>query len=457
MTTPFRYQLEDARALHRLGGRCLIASEMGLGKSMISLLFAQQHPEARPIIIICPASLKWNWQNECRKHFRWRAEVLEGKIPGRHAFVRNNQIVIINYDILNGWLDYLQELHAKLVIIDECGSFLGNQSTLRTRTVRKLCQGVPHVLALSGTPLVNRPAEMWPTLNILHPRQFPSFWPFGMAFCGPRRIPWGAGWDFRGSSNLDKLHQILFKDIAIRRRKADVLSQLPAKQRHVIPLEISDPKEYQHAHKDFVDWLAKVNPTKLSSALKAERLVRLGYLKRLAAQLKIPALLHWFDTFLRESEGKLVIGTLHQFMIRELRQKYRNLCVYVDGSVKGKDRQLAVDQFQNNRKTRIFLGQMKAAGTGLNLTAAHDSVAAEFDWSPGTHTQFEDRCYGRLSDLHGANAWWLVAHGTIETHLVKILQDKQETLTAVLDGGDGEELNTFDLLMQSLIEKREEL
>lgn len=449
-TTPFRYQLEDARAIHRFGGRCLVANEMGTGKSLTALLFAQQHPEDRPVIIVCPASIKFQWELECKKHFNWRAEVLEGRTPSRHAFTRRHQILILNYDIIDSWLEYLRELHAKLVIIDECGSYLGNPSTQRTKAVRKLCAEVPHVIALSGTPLVNRPAELWPTLNILRPDLFRSFWPFGMRYCGPRMIPWGCGRDFRGASHLGELHAMLFRDLAIRRRKIDVLKHLPSKQRYVVPLALTNPKEYEHAHNQFLDWLSKRDPTKLSAALRAEQLVRLGTLKRLAARLKLPYVFEWIDSFLKETEEKLVVFGIHREILGQLQQLYSKFCVLVDGQVKGRDRQLAVDKFQTHANTRLFLGNIKAAGIGLNLTAASTVAFCECDWTPGAHVQGEDRCH-RIGTTSSVSIYYLVAHGTIEEYLVQIIQEKQRVLSAVMDGGNGEDLNVFEQLTQALV------
>lgn len=460
MITPFRYQLEDARALHRLGGRALLASSMGLGKSITSLLYADMNKQLRPIIILCGASHKYQWERECAR-FRWRAEVLSGARPEPLYLVRRPKVVICNYDILErhskkgkeGWLGWLLDLHAKLVILDECGAYLANPGTQRTKAVKALCNEVPKVLALSGTPLVNRPAELWPVLNILRPREYPSFWPFGMEFCSPRRIPFGTGWDFRGASHLPKLHAQL-KTLMVRRRTEEVVSELPPLQRRVVPLDIEKRKEYEQAEKNFLMWLSRYDPTRLPKALKAERLVQLTTLKRLVGKLKLPFVVAWLESFLKEADEKIIVGTAHKEVLKHLQAKYKKISVVIDGSVTGKNRQLAVDQFQSNPSIRFLFGQLRAAGTGLNLTAAQHSAFSEYGWSPGEHLQFERRCYARIGGLHGATSWWLVAHGTLEEKLAQILQEKQKVLSAVLDGGQGEDLNVFEQLTLAMLREK---
>ena len=452
-TIPYSYQVKDVRQLHRFKGRCLLANEMGLGKSLTSLLYVHRRPELRPVIIICPASLKWNWQREASIHFAMRAEVLEGmKPPPNGGFLGKPQFIIINYDILGPWIPYLQSLKPQVIIIDECQA-LQSRSTKRTRFTRLLCREVPHVIALSGTPLSNRPAEMWPTLNILRPDLFPSFHPYGNRYCGPRRTFWGT--EYKGATHLPELHSLLLKEVMIRRRQIDVLSQLPKKRRSVITLPLSNVKEYQHARDNFLDWMGERNPSKLYGAAKAEGVTQLGYLKRLAAQLKMPYVLDWIKYFLEESEGKLVLFAIHKKIISELAEAFGNIHVIVDGSVTGKHRQLAVDKFQNNKNTRLFIGNIDAAGKGLNLTAAHDVAFAEMSWRPADHLQAEKRCH-RIGTKSFVQIRYLVAQGTIEEKLAKINQEKQKVLNAVMDGSsNGEHLDIFDQLVKELRKERE--
>ena len=438
-TKPYIFQVKDARAISAFDGRCLVGNEMGTGKSLISLLWAYRHPEARPIIIICPATIKWNWQHECAQHFGWNAEVIEGTRPDMGKTFAPSSITILNYDILFAWLDHLKALEPKLVIVDECGSYLGTMYTRRTKAVRALCRGVPYVIALSGTPITSRPIEFYPTLNLLKPHLFPSFNAFGHHFCGPRRIPWGNGWSFQGASNLTELHDLLVRNVMIRRRKEDVLKELPAKQQIAVTLDFNDRKQYQHAERDFLDWLAKHRPEKLTSALKAERLVRLGYLKRLAGLLKLPSVCDWLDDFLRASDSKIIVFAVHRKVLAELEHRYQNRCVVVHGSVKGRQRQIAIQQFLHHERTRLLFGQLRAAGMGWSAKGVTTEAFAELGWTPGEHAQASDRAHG-LGRGHKelpTSVYWLIGKDTVEEHVAEVLQAKQSVLDQTLDGRNG--------------------
>jgi SWI/SNF-related matrix-associated actin-dependent regulator 1 of chromatin subfamily A len=222
-------------------------------------------------------------------------------------------------------------------------------------------------------------------------------------------------------------------DVMIRRRKVDVLKDLPAKTVSVITLPI-DRKEYQLAVDDFLTWLASKGSDKARRAAKAEGLVKLGALKRLAGELKLQMVCKWVDDFLSMNDGKLVLFAIHKKIIRALQTRYKSLCVVVDGSVSNRDRQIAVDSFQRNTKCRLFIGNIKAAGVGLTLTAASTVAFAEIEWSPGMHVQAEDRVH-RIGQVNASMIYYFVAEQTIETHLLKILQRKQKVINQVVDGG----------------------
>lgn len=456
LTKPFPFQAEDARRIKAFGGRALLAAEMGLGKSLIALLFAELI-KLRPIIVVCPASVKWVWDSEARKHVGLRSEILSGMSPERNGLTGHAPIVIINYDILGPWLPYLKSIKPALVILDECHALMSRQSQ-RSKNCKKLCSGIPHVLALSGTPLVNRPADLWQTLNILWPKSFPNFWSYGHRFCGPKRTFWG--WDFRGASNLKELHSTLKSLGMIRRRKVDVLQDLPPKQRTIVPFDISakDRKEYDQAESDFLGWLGQRKPSGLKRAARAQGLVQLGHLKRLAGEFKIGSVIEWVDDFLANSEEKLILYAVHRKVIKRLRKRWGPACVVVDGSTPAKDRQLAVRKFLSHKSVRVFIGNIRAAGTGWSAKGVSDVAFAELDWTPGLHSQAEDRCCGLERGKQGvaSNAWYFVAKDTIEEKLAKILQAKQRTISKTLDGKRGVgDLDLFDKLCEELRKERQ--
>ena len=430
-TKPYPFQTEGVRLIEQFNGRCLLADSMGLGKTLQSLLYLHRNKDIRPAIVVCPASLKWQWEIEAEKHIGMLSEILEGrKSPTKQYRWFTPPLLIINYDILKDWVPYLRGLNPKCVIFDEA-HYLQSRSSQRTKAAQKLVAGMEHVLCLTGTPITNRPAELWPILNILHPKTYPSFFQYAFRYCAPKKTYWG--WDFRGAARLPELHKKLHKEMMIRRLKEDVMTQLPPKRRSVLLVDIANRKEYDHAERDFLGWLAKRDPSKLYGAARAEKMVRIGYLQRLVAKLKMNSVEKWIDNFLADTDEKLVLFGVHKAILNRLHDRYRAISVLVNGEVVGRRRQQAVDQFQGNKKTRMFLGNIKAAGVGLNLTAASHGAFVEFGWTPGGVEQAIDRLH-RIGQKKNVLWYFLVARNTLEEDHIKLLHEKQKVLKAALDG-----------------------
>ena len=795
---PKQYQIDANKTIdEKFDGRCLIAADMGLGKSLMSLLRGLQYPDKRPIVIVCPASLKWQWRHEILTWTGERAEILTGQKSRKLGRRFKSPFYIVNYDILNFWVPRLLELEPQILIADEI-QLLTNRKTLRTCSTNELAQNIPDMIALSGTPIIHRHADLYPILYMLYPEKFPSFTKFGWKFCLPADAPitmadfskksiseikpgdmvlgwtkepikrkqkritqskvldvlrltaplqeihlengaklictpdhqWAAGrrvgsphefltaktgrlrgggrgaatrimkvvdptkpeypendhyklgyihgffrgdgscirkrptkedffkktrqiqhwdynvscanmdlepmerihsylndfqishvfargntgkihkirmlhkqgfdfivaskrnsnawwagflggiydakgsglgisqyfkvnpityrmivkaltkfdfrfkqnktnlwmyggrntllrfwnitnptlvrklitevyragpckfhnnlpggstgfeacpkvvkikplnglhetytlttetgnyvaygygsknckptmqygqWKFNGSVNSDLLRKRLLKYVMIRIRRADVVDQLPVKRRTVVPLDLKDRKQYDEAVNDFRGWLVKHKPSKLKSASgRAAALVKIGYLRRLAAKLKMRAAEEWIDNFLAGTDEKIVLFGVHRKILDRLMKRYGDVAVRVDGSVTGHRRQLAVEKFQKDERCRVFIGQIKAAGVGLNLDAARTVAFLELPWSPGDLAQAEDRCYARAGNMHGAEVYYLLGRETVEASLCKLLRKKHRIISAVLDNGKGAE--DFDVL-----------
>ncbi len=446
MTKPFPYQTECLREIDGFGGRSLQALEPGLGKTLISLWWITSKPKQRlPAIVVCPLSVKWHWEREAKEKCGMEeVSVLEGRKPTGEKL---SPLTILNFDILTGRVSELMKLKPKTIIVDECQN-ISNQ-TKRTTAVRALCTGVPNVLALSGTPLVNRPIELLNTLRILRPDvpEFRSKIIYGDRFCGRFLSHWG--WDYKGATNTDELNKLLLSTCMSRRRKVDVLPDLPPKIQDVIILPLSNRKEYDKANNDFLGWLQKENPSRVKKAAKAEALIKVSYLLQLAARLKLRCMVEWINDLLAGGK-KIVVFATHRKMISALSRQLNCESVIIDGTVTGVDRQRAVDRFQTDPKIRAAICNIVAGGIGITLTAASHVVFVELDWRPGVHLQAEDRPH-RIGQTGPVWIYYLVAHGTIEEKLCSVLQAKQRVLNAVLDGGDSEnDLTVFDMLMKEL-------
>lgn len=425
-------------------GRALIADEMGLGKTIQALAWLQLHKEKRPVLIIVPASLKLNWEREA---LAWlpnpRTELLSGTLP----WIPTGDILIINYDILHKWLYILKKMNPQVMITDECHYYKNNGAN-RTKAIKMLGKGIPHVIALSGTPIVNRPIEAYNAIHLINPDLFPNFWNYTHRYCSA--VYNGFGWDFNGASNTEELHKKLVDTVMIRRLKKDVLMDLPEKVKSFVPMELTNAKDYAEAENNFIAFIKKRKGADAAErASNAQALVEIETLKQIAVKGKMSQAIEWISDFL-EVDGKLVIFAVHRNVINLLMETFHDVAVKVDGSVTQVDRQRAVDSFQNDDKVRLFIGNIQAAGVGITLTASSNVAFLELPWTPGAVTQAEDRCH-RIGQRDSVNIHYLLATGTIEERIAKLLDQKRKVLDAVLDG----KLTTTESLLSELMKQYE--
>ncbi len=465
--TPFPFQRECLNELDWFDGRAGLFLDPGLGKTPVSLWHLLRHErDALPAVVVCPASVKYHWE-KIATEFGLRCLVTEGY--ARPDFSHVPDLVVVGWSGLAGrrgrkghrsWpgqVEWLPSIRPRAVVVDECQYGMSGSSRAG-KALARLCRGVGRIVALSGTPLVNRPIELWPTLRLLRPDVFVSRFDYARKFCGAKLTPWG--WDFRGASNLDELHALLDRTCMVRRRKAEVLPDLPEKVRSIVPLPLSDPDEYERAEEDFAGWLADTQEEgQVKRALRAEAFTRVGYLLRLAARLKLPAVAGWVAEWLDTHDGKLVLFARHRAVLDHLQRDERidrlSAVARIDGGVTGRARQHEVDRFRDNRGTRLLLGNMQAAGTGLDgLQVAEDAANAELGWTPGGHVQAEDRLW-RIGQAGHVWIHYLVARGTIETDMCERLQRKAGVLSRTLDGGvRDDDLDLLDMLTGSLLKRR---
>lgn len=445
----FPFQKEGVAFIEKRNGRALIADEMGLGKTIQAIAWLQLHPEKRPAIIVCPASLKLNWAKEIRDTLSIgdRVQILQGTKP----YPITGSIIIINYDILNSWVETLQAINPQVLIIDEM-HYVKNSSAIRTKATKKLAKGIPHIIALTGTPIVNRPVEGFNIFQILDKNLFPNFWAYVHRYCGARHN--GFGWDFSGATNKEELNQILTSTIMIRRRKADVLKDLPEKLYSFVPMDLANGTEYRIAEEEFIEYLRGVKGKEAAEkAKKAEHLVKIEALKQLAVKGKMKQAINWIKDFI-EDGSKLVVFAVHKEVIDQLMKEFKDIAVKIDGSTPVSERHKAVEAFQSDPNIKLFIGNIQAAGVGITLTAASAVAFLELPWTPGELQQAEDRCH-RIGQKNAVNIYYLLAENSVEYKLAKLLDKKKEVLSAVIDGKPVEEKSLITELIESYLEDKE--
>ena len=442
------FQIEGVQQIYHFKGRTLLADEMGLGKTIQALYWVKKIPKRRPVVIVTPASVKYVWQSEAALHFGMRTEVLEGHHRGERTQLIPEEIIIVNYDILRSWLPSLMKAKPQCVILDEC-HYIKNPSAMRTKAALKLAKKASSVLGLSGTPLTNRPIELWTILKAIKPDLFPSREEYAWRYCKPRWTRWG--WLYDGAVRMPELHAILRRSCMIRRLKKDVLAELPNKTRCMVPFKLKSYEEYDQAENDFLLWLRRISPQRAVRAKRAEALAKMGYLIRLAARLKLVWTERWIEEFYESHPGeKLVALTCWTFVIDHLKQKFGNRAVIIDGRVTGRKREETRRCFQSNRRVDLLLGNWRAAGVGITLTAASNAAALDLPWTPGDLLQGEDRIH-RIGQKKKVMIHYLMALDTIEEKQVTILKKKTKILDAILDGKKYTgQLNMFDELIERM-------
>lgn len=441
----FAFQRQGVEQLKAWNGRALLAYDPGLGKTPTSLTYLNE-TQSWPAVIVCPASVKWQWQREAEDWIGVKALVLEGKKAAPPTQGRP-RMVIINYDILKDWLPWLLSIKPKAIVADECHA-LKNRTSIRSKASRKLARKCEVVVGLTGTPIMNRPAEIWNPLNLMRPDLFGSFWNYAERFCDAKMGPFG--WEHKGATNLPELNKLLTNNVMIRRTMEQVLPDMPKKIRSVVPLELSKAgwKEYKTARDQHLREISAMDLDKPQNKMSA--LVHLGHMKRLAAKLKARPMVDWINEKLKETDEKMLVFAIHKKMIRLLERRLEAKSVVIDGSVTGKKRQAAVDRFQNDDSVRLAIGNIEAMGEGLNMTAASLVCFAELDWRAKKHLQAERRAE-RIGQTKRVLSSFLIAKDTIENKLAEVNQRKQLISNEAIDGGlAADNFEIFDMLLEAM-------
>lgn len=406
------YQIEGVEKIIGLGRDVLLADEPGLGKTVqVAEVINRTRPAS--VRVVCPASLRLNWAGELEVWLTFRPAAVE---------IMSYEAVVSAKDTLAG---------VDLLVFDEA-HYLKNPDAKRTR--KCLALTAKKRLFLTGTPVVNRPMDLYPILNAMGLAA--SRVDYGKRYCdgflqvvkwNPRtRRPMRTVWNFSGASNVEELSALLKSKCMVRRTKAEVLSELPAKTRQVVELDIplsATPGAVRTAvYPDLASAGAAGAPPDVAfQDLSAVRLE--------TALHKLPHVIAYIQDLLEEEE-KLVVFAWHREVIDALAAGLpRAVKLYGGMSDRAKDR--AVRDFQTG-DARVFVGQITAAGTGITLTAADTAVFAEIDWVPGNITQAEDRLH-RIGQSHPVRIIHLVQAGSVDCRMVRALVAKQEVIDAVND------------------------
>lgn len=463
--------------------RAIIGDDMGLGKTYQSLA-AFHALKLKRFIVVCPAGIKLNWQREIQKAMPGCfASVWDAKTGSPRA-----DVVIINYDNLKKRLPDLFRFNAEGVIFDEV-HYCKSGKAARTQAALSLAEKVPHVLGLTGTPIMNRPSELISILQMLGRLQdFGGWYQFAKRYCGARyNLIWykpkdgGRArqkkiLDVTGATNLQELNERLRAMCMIRRKKSEVLKELPQLRRASVVFNITNRDEYSKAATDVADFLAAAAASDTeflksiamlseveqeyaieerrnsveARAKRAEQLVMIETLKQLACEGKMKAAIEWVRDFL-ESGEKLLIFTTHKDFQYDLLLAFDNAArIIAEDDIE--QRQANVVRFANDETCRLMVASLQAGGTGIDQLQMDCSNVAflELAWTPAAHLQAEGRLH-RIGQNDGVTAWYLLAERTIDEMIQRMLAEKQAVCDSVLDGApEVQATSVFDQLIETL-------
>jgi len=416
-----RYAL-DAR-------RVFLADEQGLGKT-VEALATLEADNAFPAVVVCPASLKLNWEREASKWLPHRSIAV---VHGRVAVPPTGDITILNYEIVAAHREALARLRPRALVVDE-SHLCKNPQAKRTQAVRRLSEAVaPDALrlALTGTPVLNHADELISQLRVLGRLD-----DFGSGARFKRQ--------FRGQLSEERLHWHLRRRCFVRRLKSEVLPQLPAKRQVVVPVPLDNEREYRLAEEDVIAWLREQPldlrelDARVAAATRAERLAQLTTLQRLAARGKLHAALAWIHDFLASGEPLVVFARHVEVQIAVLERFPHAL--HILGSDAIGERDDAVRAFQNPEGPQLLVAATRVASQGITLTRASNVAFLELEWTPAMHDQAEDRLH-RIGQRDAVTAWYLLAAETIDEMMARVIDRKRGLIAAVTDGrrldGDG--------------------
>ena len=422
---PMTHQLE---AIEKLVGnkKFILADDMGLGKTTATIIAALE-TGAKKILVVCPASLKINWQREIENYSDRSVYISEGK-----KFSDEHDFVIINYDILKNFHDIKKKdesiiLKTKfdLVIMDE-SHMISNPQANRTKIVNDIISKIERVWLLSGTPMTSRPMNYYNLLNIVDSPVAANWMAYAIRYCngfqfsvGKRKI-----WNVQGATNLEELRERTQTHI-LRRLKEDVLD-LPEKIITPVYLRLLS-KEYEELMGEYYDWYDK-NPNESSSlTIQFGKLMKV---RKIIAQEKVNTTIELAENIIEQGK-KVIIFTNFTDTLQQIYQHFGKTAVYLDGSCSKPHRQNSVDEFQTNDKIMVFVGNLKAAGVGLTLTAAEAVIMNDLSFVPAEHAQAEDRSH-RIGQKNSTSVYYPLFENTIEGAIYDILNKKKKIISTVM-------------------------
>jgi len=372
------------------GGRGILSDEMGSGKTLQALAYVVKAGHNKTLIV-SPASVKFSWENEVEKWTSLKSFVINSKTIFKDIPV-DTEVFIINYDILKKHLKSIISTKWDCCILDE-SHLIKTPSSTRSKAARIITSNIKSVLLLTGSPILNRPIELFHLLHIIDKKTWSNYYDFGRKYCDGKMGRFG--FEAKGAKNLEELKSRIDKYF-LRRTKDQILPELPPKNRINVPMQLSgkDKDNYDKVLNDLVKYLKENKGKKEKEILKslnAEKLVKINYLRSITAMGKLDTVRELIDSIVETGEKVLVFCSFNE-PLKILRDEYPN-SVIILGETSVEERGSLVKKFQNDPTSKVFFGGFRSAGVGITLTAASNCIMIDHSWSPSDMAQSEDRMH----------------------------------------------------------------
>lgn len=458
---PYPYQSEGiAYGLDKK--RLIIGDEPGLGKTLQSIGIVDT-ANAYPCLVICPSSLKINWQREFEKFTDKSAIVLDNAVRTTWPYLLKmgmHHVAIVNYeslrkyfvwDIKGGKSFRLKDVvfcpqirMFRSVIIDESHR-VKDPSAHQTIFTKGITTGKEWIILLSGTPVVNRPEDLVAQLSIMgRLQEFGGRTKFMADYCTDPKDK-----KAEPAVPLSVLSNQLYANCMIRREKAKVLPQLPDKTRVDLYVDISNAPEYNLAAADLAEYLRQYTECtdwEIRRKMRMEALVRFMTLRQLATLGKVAQAVDFIRTFLDSGKKLIVFCSLHE-VVDALCKAFPR-AVTVTGRDSAASKQAAVDSFQNNPDVQLIVCSIKAAGVGLTLTASSNVAFIELAWTYADCCQCEDRAH-RIGQKDNVTCYYLLGRGTIDQTIYSLIHKKKSIAAEIMNSDD--DIPTDEMYFDELV------
>jgi SWI/SNF-related matrix-associated actin-dependent regulator 1 of chromatin subfamily A len=430
---PLDHQKESIQKLVE-NKKFILADDMGLGKTT-STIIAALESGSKKVLIICPATLKINWKREIENYSDKSIYISEGK-----NFNGDSDFVIINYDIIKNFHTTKKKENSQildsnfdLVIVDEA-HYIKNATAQRTKLINDLVKKVDRLWLLTGTPMTSRPMDYFNLLSLVDSPVAKNWMAYAIRYCqgyqfnaGGRKI-----WNVTGASNLEELRDRT-AGLTLRRLKENVLN-LPDKIITPVYLRLKS-KMYEAIMGEYYDWYDK-NPEESKSL--TVQFTKLTKIRQVIADEKITQTIELAENIIEQGK-KVIIFCNFTDSLEKITEHFGKIAVKLNGTMSKTEKQYSVDQFQENDKIKVFVGNIKAAGVGITLTAAEAVIFNDLSFLPSDHAQAEDRSY-RYGQKCNVLVYYPIFENTIEGIIYDILNNKKQVIATVM----GDNQNTAD-------------